>query len=245
MAGTGIRGTGPATEASGGWLAFPAQMPDSPWVLYWPLLLVGAYLLGSIPFAQVVARLRGVDLRYVGSGNVGAGNLTRVAGWQWGLIGGVLDGLKGLFPVLIAQGMGFGKGAAGMVGLMAVVGHNWSVFLRGRSGRGLATSVGLLLALDPVLLVWTTGWSVAGWKIGGGVAGFLGWGLLPIVSTAMGRPATESLVLLALSIVIMARRMQGNPDSVRGMRPAMRRAIFDTDAGGGDFPQSADDLLTP
>ncbi len=220
-------------------------MPDSPWVLYWPLLLLGAYLLGSIPFAQVVARLKGVDLRTVGSGNVGAGNLTRTAGWPWGLLAGVLDGLKGFFPVLIAQKAGFGQGAAGMVGLMAVVGHNWSIFMRGRSGRGLATSVGMLLALDPVLLVWTTGWSVAGWKIGGGVAGFLGWGLLPIVSAAMGRPATQSLVLLVLSMVLMARRMQGNPDSVRGMRPAMRRAIFDTDAGGEDFPQTADGPLTP
>jgi acyl phosphate:glycerol-3-phosphate acyltransferase len=220
-------------------------MPDSPWVLYWPLLLVGAYLLGSIPFAQVLARVRGLDLRNVGTGNVGAGNLTRVAGWPWGLTAGVLDGLKGLFPVLIAQGMGFGNGAAGMVGLMAVIGHNWSVFMRGRSGRGLATSVGLLLALDPVLLVWTTGWSLAGRKFGGGVAGFLGWGLLPIVSTAMGRPATESILLLVLSIVLMVRRMQGNPDSQRGVRPAMRRAIFDTDPDGDAFPQSADDLLTP
>ncbi len=220
-------------------------MPDSPWVLYWPLLLVGAYLLGSIPFAQVLARVRGIDLRYVGSGNVGAGNLTRVAGWPWGLAAGILDGLKGLFAVLIAKEMGFGIGAAGMVGLMAVIGHNWSIFMRGRSGRGLATSVGVLLALDPVLLVWTTGWSLAGRKIGGGVAGFLGWGLLPIVAVAMGRPVTESLLLLALSIVLMGRRMQGNPESPRGMRPAMRRAIFDTDPGGESFPQSADDLLTP
>jgi glycerol-3-phosphate acyltransferase PlsY len=219
-------------------------MPDSPWVLYWPLLLVGAYLLGSIPFAQVLARVRGLDLRYVGSGNVGAGNLTRVAGWPWGVAAAVLDGLKGLFPVLIADAMGFGKGAAGLVGLMAVVGHNWSIFMKGRSGRGLATSVGLLLALDPVLLVWTTGWSLAGWKIGGGVAGFLGWGLLPIVSTAMGRPATESLLLLALSIVIMGRRMQGNPDSERGMRPAMRRVIFDTDTEADDFQPGSDDALT-
>jgi glycerol-3-phosphate acyltransferase PlsY len=156
----------------------------------------------------------------------------------------VLDGLKGLFPVLIADAMGFGKGAAGLVGLMAVVGHNWSIFMKGRSGRGLATSVGLLLALDPVLLVWTTGWSLAGWKIGGGVAGFLGWGLLPIVSTAMGRPATESLLLLALSIVIMGRRMQGNPDSERGMRPAMRRVIFDTDTEADDFQPGSDDALT-
>ena len=220
-------------------------MPDSPWVLYWPLLLVGAYLLGSIPFAQVIGRIRGIDLRLVGSGNVGAGNLTRVAGWPWGLVAGLCDGLKGLLPVLLAQNVGFGKGAAGMVGLMAVIGHNWSIFMRGRSGRGLATSVGMLAVLDPVLLVWTTGWSVAGWKIGGGVAGFLGWGLLPIVSATMGRTANESLVLLALSVVLMIRRVQGNPESSRGLRPAMRRAIFDTDPGGEDFPHTADDLLTP
>jgi glycerol-3-phosphate acyltransferase PlsY len=220
-------------------------MPESTSIMYWPLLLVGAYLLGSVPFAQVVGRVRGVDLRHVGSGNIGAGNLTRVVGWPWGGAAGILDGLKGLFPVLLAQNMGLGKGAAGMVGLMVVVGHNWSLFMRGRSGRGLATSVGLLLVLDPVLLVWTTGWSVAGWKIGGGVAGFLGWGLLPIVSASMGRPATESFLLLALSGVLMGRRMQGNPDRPRGTRPAMRRAIFDTDPGGEDFPHTADDLLTP
>lgn len=220
-------------------------MPDSPWVLYWPLLLAGAYFLGAVPFAQVMARVRGMDLRNVGSGNVGAGNLTRNAGLLWGGTAAVLDGLKGLFPVLIAGWMGFSAGFAGMAGLAAVVGHNWSVFMRGRSGRGLATSVGVLLWLDPVLLVWTSGWSVAGWKIGGGVAGFLGWGLLPVVSASLGRPATESILFLVLSLVLMSRRMQGNPDSPRGMRPAFRRAIFDTDPGGDEFPQSADDLLTP
>lgn len=221
------------------------QMPDSTWVLYWPVLLVGAYLLGSIPFAQVIARVRGVDLRYVGSGNVGAGNLSRTVGWQWGLAAGVCDGLKGLFPVMLALDMGFGRGSAGLVGLMAVIGHNWSIFMRGRSGRGLATAAGLLFALDPVLLVWTTGWSVAGWRIGGGFGGFFGWGLLPIVSASMGRPATESFLLLALSAVLVLRRMQGNPDSEPGFRPAMRRAVFDTDQGGEDFPRTADDLLTP
>gem|GEM_PF-536600 len=227
------------------WLAFSSKMPDSPWVLYFPLLLVGAYLLGSIPFAQVIARVKGIDLRVVGSGNVGAGNLTRVAGWPWGGTAGVLDGLKGLFPVLLAQNAGFGKGAAGLVGLAVVIGHNWSIFMRGRSGRGMSPSVGMVLALDPVLLVWTTGWSVVGWKFGGGVGGFLGWGLLPIVSAAMGRPATESIVLLALSLVLMGRRMQGNADSPRGLRPALRRAIFDTDPGGDEFPQTVDGPLTP
>jgi hypothetical protein len=61
----------------------------------------------------------------------------------------------------------------------------------------------------------------------------------------MGRPATESLVLLALALVLMFRRMQGNPESERGVRAAMRRAIFDTDPDGDEFPHTADGPLTP
>ena len=213
-------------------------------LLFWPLLLVGAYLVGSIPFAQVIARINGVDLRNVGSGNVGAGNLTREVGMGWGLVAGVFDGLKGLFPVLIAREAGLGLGAAGLAGLAAVVGHNWSIWLRGRSGRGLATSVGLVLALDPVLLVWTAGWSMVGWMIGGGLGGFLGWGLLPIVAISLGRPPTESLLLLLLSVVLIGRRMQGNPESPRGTGPALKRALYDQDLVD-EFPETAEDPLTP
>ncbi len=220
-------------------------MSGSVSLVYWPLLLVAAYLLGSIPFAQVLARINGVDLREVGTGNIGAGNLTKNVGKAWGLTAGLLDGFKGLIPVLIAKEMGLGPGAAGLAGLAAVIGHNWSIFIRGRSGRGLATSVGVILGLDPVLLVWTTGWAVAGWKIGGGVGGFLGWGLLPLVAMAMGRPPTEYLFLLLLSTVLMGRRIQGNPDSERGVRPSLRRAVFDSDPGDHDFPHTVDEPLTP
>jgi len=220
-------------------------MSGSASLLYWPLLVVGAYFLGSIPFAQVLGRLKGVDLRVVGTGNVGAGNLTKTVGMGWGLAAGLLDGLKGLVPVLLAKEMGLGPGAAGLAGLAAVIGHNWSIFIKGRSGRGMATSVGVIAGLDPVLLVWTTGWAVAGWKIGGGVAGFLGWGLLPIVAMAMGRPPTEYLLLLLLSSVLMGRRIQGNPDSERGVRPSLRRAVFDSDPGDHDLPHTVDEPLTP
>ena len=214
-------------------------------ILYWPLLLLGAYLLGSVPFAQVLARINGVDLREVGSGNVGAGNLVREVGMGWGALAAVLDGLKGLFPVWIARKAGLGLGAAGITGLAAVLGHNWSIWLRGRSGRGLATSAGVLLGLDPVLLVWTAGWSIAGWKIGSGLAGFLGWGLLPIVAVALGRPATESLVLLLLTVVLMARRAQGNPDSPAGRGSALWRVIHDNDGDAESFPDTVEDPLTP
>lgn len=214
-------------------------------ILYWPLLLAGAYLLGSIPFAQVIARFKSIDLRVVGTGNVGAGNLRLQMGVPWAVAAAILDGLKGLVPVLLARGAGLGLGAAGLTGLAAVVGHNWSIWLRGRSGRGLATSAGLLVALDPALIVWTTGWAVAGWKIGGGLAGFLGWGLLPIVAVALGRPATESLLLLLLAVVVMARRAQGNHDDARGRSPALRRVLYDQDVDPEDFPDTAEDPLSP
>jgi len=168
-------------------------------LLYWPLMLVAAYVIGSIPFAQVIALLKGADLRVVGTTNVGAGNLTKEVGLAWGVMAAVLDGLKGLIPVFIARQAGLGIGAAGLVGVAAVAGHNWSIWLRGRSGRGLATSVGALLVLDPALMVWTAGWAVAGWRIGGGLGGFLGWGLLPFVAVALRRPARESLLLLLLA----------------------------------------------
>lgn len=217
------------------------QMP----LLYWPLLLVGAYLLGSVPFAQVMARLNGIDLREVGSGNVGAGNLTREVGLGWGIAAAILDGFKGLIPVWIARRAGLGLGAAGLAGLAAVIGHNWSLWMRGRSGRGLAPSVGLLLVLDPVLMVWTTGWAVAGWRIGGGLGGFLGWGLLPIAAVALGRPATESLLLLLLAVVLIGRRMQGNPGDERGVEHSLKRAIYDKDRTVGELPEAAEDPLTP
>ncbi len=212
-------------------------------LMYWPLLMVGAYLLGSIPFSQVAAKINGVDLRKVGSGNVGAGNLKSEVGVWWALVAGLLDGLKGTAPVLVAKSMGLGPGAAGLAGIAAVAGHNWSIFMRGRSGRGLATSAGILLGLEPILLVWTGLWSLAGLRIGGGLAGFLGWGLLPIVAVALNHPPTESLMLALLAIIVIGRRMQGNPDSPKGTQNAFRRALYDTDVVAEQIAETAEDPL--
>lgn len=214
-------------------------------ILYWPLFLLAAYLLGSVPFAQVLARFKGVDLRRTGSGNVGAGNLTKSVGLPWGLAAGVLDGLKGLVPVWLGLEGGLGPGAAGLLGVAAVAGHNWSIFMRGRSGRGLATAFGLIVALHPPFAIWTTGWAIAGWKIGGGLAGFLGWGLLPILAVAMGVPATVSIVILLLSVVLIGRRMQGNPDDPMDLASMMRRAVYDRDLAAQSGGETAEDAVTP
>lgn len=205
-------------------------MTDALGLLSWPLLLIAAYLVGSIPSAQLLARLKGVDLRQVGSGNIGAGNLTHAVGPQWGLTAGVFDGLKGLVPVLLARYvLDMGLAASGMAGLAAVIGHCWSIFVRGRAGRGLATSAGLVFVLDPVLLVWIGGWSLAGWRIGSGFAGFLGWGLLPLVAIALSRPGTEIMFLVLLATTLMLRRAHGNPGDVEGANNVLRRLLYDRD----------------
>lgn len=211
----------------------------------WPLLLVGAYLVGSIPSPQILARLNGVDLRKVGSGNVGAGNLTKTVGVGWGTAAAIFDGLKGLIPVLISRHvLHLGIGASGIAGLAAVIGHNWSIFMRGRSGRGLASSAGLLVGLDPVLIVWVGGWSLAGWRIGSGLAGFLGWALLPLTAIAMARPGPEVLFLVLLASILLARRIQGNADAPAGINYALRRALYDSDPVPDEFGSTADEAST-
>jgi acyl phosphate:glycerol-3-phosphate acyltransferase len=209
------------------------------------LLPIAAYLLGAIPFAQLIARAHGIDLREVHTGNVGAGNLSRQLGLKWGLVAAALDCAKGFLPAFVALDLGMGPGAAGMIGIAAVIGHNWSIFMKGRSGRGLATSAGLLLAIDPILLIWVGVWAIGGWWMRGGIAGFMGWGLLPAVAVMLSRPPTETVMLLLLSVILMARRAQGNPDSERGFRPALQRILFDLDKVVDSLPITVDDPLQP
>lgn len=161
----------------------------------------------------------------------------------------MLDAAKGFVPVYVAMNvMGLGPGAATIAGIAAVAGHNWSIFMRGRSGRGLATSAGLLLALDPVLLVWVGGWAAVGLRFGGGFGGFMGWGLLPVVSAILGRPSTQTFALVALSVLLMLRRAQGNREQEdRGLRPAVERVLYDTDRApeSSERQETVDKPLTP
>jgi glycerol-3-phosphate acyltransferase PlsY len=116
-------------------------------------IIIG-YLLGSIPFAYIIARLKkGVDIRDVGGGNVGALNTWREIGPVYGL--GVLatDILKGVFAVLIARWLDVSLVWVCIAGFAAVVGHNWPVFIKFKGGKGAATVLGVLVALTPVQLL--------------------------------------------------------------------------------------------
>lgn len=113
-------------------------------------LAAGAYVLGSIPFGLVVARAKGVDLRAVGSGNIGATNVARALGKQWAVLVLLADAAKGFLPVTLGRKLAFPAAAVALAGLCAIVGHMFTVFLRGKGGKGVATSLGVALALSPI-----------------------------------------------------------------------------------------------
>jgi glycerol-3-phosphate acyltransferase PlsY len=130
--------------------------------------IAASYLLGAVPFGLLIAGIHGIDLRKVGSGNIGATNLSRALGKKWAYVCFALDFLKGFLPVL-AWGVWFGE-IGGMkdliiqlsVGIAAVLGHIFPVYLRFRGGKGVATSFGVAVGIWPyyticagvALLVW-------------------------------------------------------------------------------------------
>jgi acyl phosphate:glycerol-3-phosphate acyltransferase len=117
------------------------------------LAIATGYLLGSIPFAFIVARRsNGVDLRRAGSGNLGAANVARVAGVAAGLLVATLDIGKGIASVLLAGGLAHDPAAAAAAGLAAVVGHVYPVWLRFHGGKGAATGCGVFTVLAPLAI---------------------------------------------------------------------------------------------
>ena len=123
-------------------------------------LVCAAYLVGAIPFGLLIGLTRGVDIRAHGSHNIGATNAGRVLGRGWGILCLVLDILKGLIPTLIASGvLDRGQPPANYllqwiaVGLAAVVGHTFPIYLRFRGGKGVATTIGVTLGIYPVMTI--------------------------------------------------------------------------------------------
>lgn len=121
------------------------------------LLLIFAYLLGSVPFGLLIARAHGIDLRKVGSGNIGATNVSRALGKKWAYVCFLLDVLKGLIPMLLARGLNIIGDQPGtselflwmLAGCAAVCGHIFPLWLKFKGGKGVATSLGVVLGVWP------------------------------------------------------------------------------------------------
>ena len=119
--------------------------------------IVAAYLVGGIPFGFLIGKLRGVDVRTVGSKNIGATNVFRTVGKKWGLLAFALDVAKGLVPTLLAkQAVASGAVDASWlpltVGVVCVLGHMLTPYMKFRGGKGVATAFGMLIALVPALI---------------------------------------------------------------------------------------------
>lgn len=166
------------------------------------VLILAAYLIGSIPFGVLVARHYKVDLRKAGSGNIGATNALRVIGKKAGALTLAGDVLKGALAVVIAMKFG-GRDLGFFAAAMAIIGHDFSVFTGFRGGKGVATSLGVMLPLEPTLalmavLVWAL--TVVVWRYSS-LGAIISFSALPVLALAFER---GDKALWALSVFIMS-----------------------------------------
>ncbi len=206
------------------------------------LLIVGAYLLGSVPAAYLTAKwLRGMDIRQYGSGNVGITNLLGLTSKQAGIPVIIFDLGKGTVMVWAAQLAGLNIGQQVIVGLAAIMGHNWPVFLRFSGGRGVLTTLGLVLILP--LLNNSLPWVVLVFGaiflfnaliihnvplgIGAGIAA------LPLASWGFGEPLPLTLGYLAMFLILAIRRLTAQhpvrDTSISKNQLLLNRLFFDRD----------------
>ena len=206
----------------------------------WDFVAVaGAYLWGGIPTSYLVARFQhGIDIRKVGSGNVGSSNLMKTSGWKVGSLIGAFDSLgKGMAPILLAKLAGLDLWTQMAMGAALVAGHNWTPYLRLTGGRGVATTIGVVLGL----FMWKEFLILA--VVMGGVGRLLvddmslltliAMILLPVLAVLFGQPPEVVYTCIAMSTLLLLKRLTGNFERPVGPHPlhvAMAcRVLWDRD----------------
>lgn len=169
------------------------------------------YLAGSIPFAFLVARCRGVDLRRTGSGNVGATNVLRTSGATLGVTAMVLDAIKGALAVLIAQRLTEGPATPVAAGLAAIIGHIYPVWLRFRGGKGVATAAGMFGVLTPVALAIAAGVFVVAVLVTRYISvGSVAAALTLATAAVIDDPPTAVVAGAVVAALVIVHRHRGN-----------------------------------
>ncbi len=169
------------------------------------LLTSLAFLIGSLPSGLLIAKVRGVNLKEVGSGNIGATNVLRTIGKWAAFLTLIGDSAKGAVAVLIARYYGAGVFFEGVVGLCAVLGHNFSLFLKFRGGKGVATSLGVLTIYSPqtglfTIIIWLMTVLITRYSSLGALVSF---GFLPLsVSVLDSREKVPVLLMMTLLIFV-------------------------------------------
>jgi acyl phosphate:glycerol-3-phosphate acyltransferase len=185
------------------------------------LLIIGAYLVGSIPTGVIVGRVRGFDPRAVGSGNIGATNVARSGGWTPAVITLVGDALKGAIPVIVARTAGFSAAIITWTALAAFIGAICSVFLGFKGGKGIACGLGIWLAISPLVILVALGVfavvvavsrivSLA--SMGAAIA-------LPPTVAALGLPHQYLLLAILMTALVLFRFRENIQRLSRGEEP--------------------------
>lgn len=193
------------------------------WVLF-IALLTAAYLLGSIPFGLLISqKVAKLDITKAGSGNIGAANVAREVGLKWGIVTLLADTLKGFIPVICASYLLGSSGEInealkGMIGLAALLGHQFSIYNRFKGGKGVATYLGVFLAISPIscllcgmiffIFVWV--WRYI--SLGSIVASLT----MPLCLYFMGHPNVIIIFSLILSFLVTFKHRENIRRLVRG-----------------------------
>jgi len=175
--------------------------------------MIVSYFIGSFPTAYVVTRLmKGIDIRYAGSGNVGATNVHRVVGPGWGVFVAVIDVLKGALAVLITGASAVtAPWLLSLAGLSAVIGHNYPVWLKFKGGKGVATTYGVMFFLYPYESFAVTLMSAAVWyavmktTLYVSLASMVSLMSFPLFFWMLGAPVPFILMSFALAVLCIYR----------------------------------------
>jgi acyl phosphate:glycerol-3-phosphate acyltransferase len=161
-------------------------MPDFAHLIQdaWPVLF--AYILGATPFGLIVGKTRGIDIREHGSGNIGATNVLRVLGKPIGIGVLVLDVMKGLLPVLLAKWVSDSSAIHIATAVAAILGHNYTFWLRFKGGKGIATTAGAILPIMPYALI----------------AAVLSWLIVLKVSRYVSLASIAAAIAIPITIVV-------------------------------------------
>ncbi|HOB42197.1 MAG TPA: glycerol-3-phosphate 1-O-acyltransferase PlsY [Bacillota bacterium] len=172
------------------------------------ILLSISYVIGSIPFGLLLGTsLVGVDVRKHGSGNIGATNVLRTLGFPFGFVTFLLDASKGLAVVLLGRALGANDWVIAASGLAVVAGHNWSIFLGFRGGKGIATTFGFIFAImPPVGLILAAVWLglVCAFRYAS-LGSMVGVAATPIAAYFMGYPSAYVIVCAILAVLAVVR----------------------------------------
>ena len=192
------------------------------------LLLLAAYLIGAFPSSYVVARMaRGIDLRQHGSGNLGATNAFRVLGWKAATPVFILDILKGWFPTFFFprwDGVDDWRWALAY-GAAAIIGHVFSIYVRFKGGKGVATGSGVFLALAPLavligLLVWSALLLITATV---SIASIASAATLPIAVWLLGAKTEVLALAVALALFVIYAHRSNIRRLLRGEEPSFRK----------------------